>query len=177
VPPTKEPEPTREKPLDTITHQPNHTKNPAVDTKSFENTMEKLLADVKQVTPPKHKYNPDQGGARNAGGQAHGSLNGSLSEGQKRTIGDSVRRCYSEDTAAKDYASYSANMVVTIDGQGVVRDVKLSAGDQAKANANFAFRAFAERAEHAVMDPTCAQLPLPPHLLGQTATLSFVFRP
>jgi hypothetical protein len=178
IPPTKQPEPTQEKPLDTVTHQPNHTKNPAVDTHSLENTLEKLMADQKQDTPPKHKYNPDRGGKQNAGGQTHGNLTGSLSEGQRKTIGDEVRRCYAEDTAAKDYATYSAVMTVTIDAQGTVRAVDLSPADRAHASSDFAFRAFAERAERAVLDPQCANLPVPANLLGQpSAKLSFRFRP
>jgi hypothetical protein len=177
VPPTKQPEPTQEKPLDTVTHQPQHTKNPAVDTRSLDNTLEKLLADQKQDTPPTHRYNPDRGGARNAGGQVHGNLTGSLTEGQRRTIGDEVRRCYSEDTAAKDYATYQARMTVTVDAQGVAREVELSPSDRARESSDEAFRAFAERAEHAVLSPDCARLPIPPDKLGQNAKLTFTFRP
>jgi outer membrane biosynthesis protein TonB len=180
VPPTKEPPKVLppEKPLDTVTHQPNHTKNPAVDTKSFDNTMEKLLADQKQTKPPTHVYNPDRGGVANAGGQRHGNVTGDLTAGQRKTIGDAVRRCYSEDTAAKDYATYVANMTVTVDATGVVRQVTLSAADLARENVDPAFRAFAERAERAVLDPECATLPLPPALLGQPSQqLSFRFRP
>jgi outer membrane biosynthesis protein TonB len=178
VPPTKQPEQTKEKFVDTVTHQPHPTKNPAIDTHSFDNTMEKLLADQKQTKPPKNLYNPDRGGARNAGGQVHGNLTGALSEKQRKTIGDEVRRCYAEDTEAKDYATYHAQMVVTIDAQGVARDVKLSPADLARAGSDQAFRAFAERAMHAVLDPTCAQLPIPADKLGKPAQqLSFTFRP
>lgn len=177
VPPTKQPEPTKEKPLDTVTHQPNHTKNPAVDTRSLDNTLEKLLADQKQVVPPTHKYNPDRAGARNAGGQTHGNITGSLTEGQRKTIADEVRRCYSEDTAAKDYASYSARMTVTVDQDGLARDVVLSPADTARASTDEAFRAFAERAEHAVLSPDCARLPIPADKLGQVAKLTFNFIP
>jgi|GEM_PF-5535623 len=166
------------KPLDTVTHQPNPTKNPAVDTKSAMNTLEKLMADQPQEKPPTHKYNPSRGGAPDAGGQKHGNLTGSLSEAQRKTIGDSVRHCYSEDTAAKDYASYSAKMTVTIDSAGVVHDVVLDPAAQARAASDEAYRAFAERAEQAVLDPGCAKLPLPPSLLGQpSAKLTFLFRP
>jgi hypothetical protein len=56
--------------------------------------------------------------------------------------------------------------------------VKLSPADQARANADEGFRAFAERAERAVLDPTCAKLPVPPDLLGKPAQeLTFRFRP
>jgi hypothetical protein len=177
VPPTKSVEQTQEKPLDTVTHQPNHTKNPAVDTRSLDNTLEKLLADQTQDKPPTHRYNPDRAGARNAGGQLHGNITGALSEGQRRTIGDEVRRCYSEDTAAKDYATYTARMTVTVDEEGVVRAVQLLPADLARTGTDPAYRAFAERAEQAVLSPDCAHLPIPSQLLGQVAKLTFTFRP
>ncbi len=170
--------PTKAKPLDSVRHQQNQTRNPAVDTHSLDNTLEKFLADQKQTVAPTHTYNPSRGGARNAGGQVHGNLTGDLTQGQRKQIGDSVKPCYSEDTAAKDYASYYADMEVTIDAAGEVHDVKLMPAFAAKANADPAYRAFAERAEHAVMDPHCAHLPIPADKLGKPSqTLSFRFRP
>jgi hypothetical protein len=38
-------------------------------------------------------------------------------------------------------------------------------------------RVFSERAVRAVMDPNCANLPLPPTMLGQIRTFTFRFRP
>jgi hypothetical protein len=38
-------------------------------------------------------------------------------------------------------------------------------------------RVFSERAVRAVMDPNCANLPLPPNLMGQVRTFTFRFRP
>ncbi len=166
------------KPLDTVRHQQNITKNPVPDTSSLMNTLEAFSADQKQKQAPTHKYNPSKGGAHNAGGQLHGNLTGALSEGQRKTIGDSVRPCYAEDTASQHYAEYSAEMTVTVDATGVVRDVKLVGASLAKAASDPAYRAFAERAEHAVQSPQCAKLPIPPNLLGQpSAQFSFRFRP
>jgi hypothetical protein len=180
-PPAKveaKPPPEPAKPAVTQTHQPNPTKNPAPDTSSLLNTLEKFTADQKQTKPPTRKANPSRGGARDAGGAKQGNLTGQLSEGQRRQIGDEVRRCYSEDTAAKDYATYSAVIVVTIDATGTARDVKLSPADASRAGADPAFGVFAERAMHAVLDPQCAQLPVPPALLDKPAQqLTFRFRP
>jgi hypothetical protein len=36
---------------------------------------------------------------------------------------------------------------------------------------------FAERAVRAVLDPNCANLPLPQNMLGQTRVFTFRFRP
>jgi hypothetical protein len=69
-------------------------------------------------------------------------------------------------------------MTVTIDATGEVRDAQLAASDAGRAAADPAFRAFAERAVRAVLDPACAKLPVPPDLLGKPAqTLTFRFRP
>ena len=38
-------------------------------------------------------------------------------------------------------------------------------------------RAFAERARHAVLDPRCANLPLPPSVMGKGGVLTFRFSP
>jgi len=178
-PPVKvKPVPTPPTPVKSVTSQPNVVKKPVVDTHALENTLQDLLADQQPKEPPKHRYNPERGGKVNGGGAKSGGLTGELSDGQRKQIGDDVRRCYSEDTAAKDYASYSAIMTVTIDATGVVRDVKLSDEDQRKANADPAFRAFAERAEDAVLKPECSKLSIPPELLGKPSQeLQFRFRP
>jgi hypothetical protein len=69
-------------------------------------------------------------------------------------------------------------MDVTVDAEGVVHIVKLQPAFQAWANRDSAYRAFAERAEAAVLDPQCSKLPLPASILGKpAATLSFRFRP
>jgi hypothetical protein len=39
------------------------------------------------------------------------------------------------------------------------------------------FRAFADRAINAVLDPRCANLPLPNHMLGRNTVLTFRFSP
>jgi outer membrane biosynthesis protein TonB len=172
------PKPVEKPPVKSARTQPNESKNATPDTSSLLNTLEKFQADQKQVAPPTHVYNPSRGGKKNGGGAKSGNLTGELSDGQRKQIGDEVRRCYSEDTAARDYASYTATITVTIDATGEARETKLSDSDIARGNADPAFRAFAERAERAVMDPTCARLPVPTDLLGKPAQqLTFRFRP
>jgi hypothetical protein len=158
--------------------QPHETKQAVPDTSALDNTLEKMLADQPQLHPPTHRYNPERGGVHGGGALSkHGDLTGALSAEQRKQIGQSVRPCYSEDTAAKNYASYSAIILVTIDAEGEARETALSSEDQGRANADPAFRAFAERAQRAVLDPQCAKLPVPPELLGKTAQLRFRFRP
>ena len=100
-----------------------------------------------------------------------------MSAGDQRAIGGAVRRCYTEDTAAKNYASFVAHLIVTVDSSGEARIVKFAPETQAKMNSDVSYRALAERARAAVLSPTCSKLPIPKNLLGQTQTLKFVFRP
>jgi hypothetical protein len=193
VPPTKEPPKPEQKqtplksktppaeaskPLDSVTSQRHATKSATPDTHSFENTMDKLLSEMKQTTPPKHKYNPPRGGTKGGGGARTGDATSLLTTGEMRQIGAEVKRCYAEDTAARDYATFVAVITVTIDADGVVRDAQLSPDDRARSNRDPSFRAFAERAEQAVMDPACAKLPVPANLLGKPSQqLTFQFKP
>ena len=178
--PVKKPsvEPTQAKPLDTVRHQQQQTKNPAVDTHSLQNTLEKFLADQKQVAPPTHTYNPSRNGAPDAGGNLHGNLKGVLTQGQAKTIGASVKRCFSSEVESKDYASYSVMLEVVVDGEGEVREAHLAPEAQAHAAQDPAYLAFSDASLHAVLDPQCSKLPLPPNLMGKSGqTFRFRFTP
>jgi hypothetical protein len=59
----------------------------------------------------------------------------------------------------------------------VVRTADVADADQARVNANPRLRVFSERARRAVLDPQCANLPLPPALLGQNREFTFRFSP
>ena len=174
TPPTPSPVPALPQPtLPSHLTQPNHTRNAVADTHSLLATLEKFRADQKQTHPPRARANPDQGGAPSRGRDITASLNA----GEQRQIGEEVRRCYAEDTAARDYAQFQAHLTVTVDAGGEARQVVFSAADQARMAADPGYRALAERARAAVMSPLCARLPLPPAQLGQVHDIKFVFRP
>ena len=157
--------------------QPNKVKKSVPDTHSLLATLDAFRADQKQTHPPKARANPLAGGAPGGGGSPVGNIVGSLSVGQQKAIGAQVRRCYTEDTAAKDYASFVAHLVVTVDGTGEARIVQFSPETQARMDSDSSYRALAERARAAVLNPTCSKLPIPKELLGQPQQLKFVFRP
>ncbi|MBO1358533.1 energy transducer TonB [Acetobacter sacchari] len=157
--------------------QPNKAKKAEADTHSLLETLDSFRSDTKQTHAPKAKPNPAQGGAPNGGGTPDGDITGAMSAGDQRAIGGEVRRCYAEDTAAKDYASFVAHLIVTVDATGEARLVAFAPETQAKMNADPSYRALAERARAAVLSPTCSKLPIPKNLLGQTRQLKFVFRP
>ena len=173
-PPTPHPQPELPKmTMPSRLTQPNKTKNAEPDTHSLLATLEKFRADQPQTHPPRFHANPDQGGSPSRAGDVTGSLNA----GAQKAIGNSVRRCYSEDTEAKNYAQFTAHLTVTVDATGEARLVEFKPDTAARMASDPEYRALAERARDAVLNPTCAHLPIPANLLGQTQQLSFVFRP
>jgi neural Wiskott-Aldrich syndrome protein len=158
------------------TQQPNQTKNPAANSQELDNTLEKLRQLVKQTAPPKAKANPKAGGAPNGGGNPLGNDTAALSAAQRGAIGDHVRECWTKDSGALNIDQMAVTLTVTTDTDGTARNAVV-AGDDAGRLGDPRFRAFAERAVRAVMDPHCANLPLPQSLLGKVGTLTFRFKP
>ncbi len=159
------------------TNQPNPTKQALADSQTIENTLEKLRVLQKQKAPPKHRYNPDAGGAQDAGGALNGNDTSKLTKSEMGAIGDHVRQCWSYDAGAKDANTFQVRLAVTTDATGTARIAKVVGPDIDREAADPEFRAFAERAVRAVLSPDCANLPLPKSMLGQSQTLQFNFRP
>jgi hypothetical protein len=158
------------------TSQPNITKNPAPNSDSMENTLEKLRQLSKQSQAPKARPNPAAGGAPNGGGNPLGNDTNALSADQRGQIGEHVRECWTKDAGALDIDKQSVLLTVTTDAAGTARKAEVAGEDIARLS-DPRFRAFAERARRAVMDVRCANLPLPKALIGRTAELTFRFRP
>jgi hypothetical protein len=163
-------------PTESATSQPNPTKNTAPESDALEATLEKLRALQKQTTPPKARANPQAGGAPNGGGARTGSDTSALSADQRASIGDHVRQCWTYDPGAKDANQLQVHLQVITDENGVARVVHVAGSDLGRMS-DPEFRAFAERAVRAVLDPHCASLPLPKDMLGQRRTLDFRFSP
>ena len=159
------------------TSQPNPTKNPAPQSTALENTLEKLRSLQRQTQPPRTRYNPQSGGAPNGGGNPQSDDTSALSAAQRGAIGDFVRRCWTTDPGMLDLDKMEVLLTVTTDGGGVVRRAIVAPEDTGRVAGNLRLRVFSERAVRAVMDPACANLPLPQNLLGQTRTFTFRFRP
>jgi hypothetical protein len=159
-----------------VTQQPNVTKNPAPNSQSLDNTLEKLRQLVQQKEAPKARANPKAGGAPNGGGNPLGNDTAALSSAERGAIGDHVRECWTKDAGALDIDKMQVTLTVTTDPSGIVRKADVSGTDVGRMG-DPRFRAFAERAVRAVMDPHCANLPLPNTLLGKINTLTFRFSP
>jgi hypothetical protein len=152
------------------------TKNPAPNSQSLDNTLEKLRQLVQQKEAPKARANPKAGGAPNGGGNPLGNDTAALSAAERGAIGDHVRECWTKDAGALDIDKMQVTLTVTTDPSGIVRKAEVSGADVSRMG-DPRFRAFAERAVRAVMDPHCANLPLPNPLLGKINTLTFRFSP
>jgi hypothetical protein len=150
------------------------TKNPAPDSTSVENTLEKLRQQMAQTQPPKARPNPQSGGT--GGGNPAGNDTAALSADQRGAIGDHVRECWTKDAGALDIDKQRVLLTVTIDASGVARRAVV-AGEDVGRLGDPRFRAFAERAIRAIMDPHCANLPLPNNVLGKVNVLTFRFSP
>lgn len=158
------------------TSQPNVTKNPAANSRELENTLEKLRQLAQQKQPPKARYNPRAGGAPNGGGSPLSNDTAALTEAERSAIGDHVRECWTYDPGAPGVNKMQVVLQVTTDANGIVRMANIAGQDQARLGDPI-FRAFAERARRAVLDPHCANLPLPESMLGKNNVLTFRFRP
>ena len=158
------------------TSQPNVTKNPAPNSDSVENTLERLRALSRQTQPPTAKPNPRAGGGQPAGGNPMGNDTAALTAAQRGAVGEHVRECWTKDAGALDLDKQKVLLTVTTDAAGTTRKAEV-AGEDIPRLSDPRFRAFAERAVRAVMDVRCANLPLPKTLLGKNAVLTFRFSP
>ena len=173
VPPPPVPTPSPQ----STTSQPDPTKNPAPESTALDNTLEKLRTLQRQSQPPRTRYNPQSGGAPNGGGNPNSDDTSGLTAAQRGAIGDYVRRCWSTDPGMLDLDKMEVLLTVTTDGSGVVRHAVVAPEDAGRVGSNIRLRVFSERAVRAVMDPNCANLPLPGAMLGQVRTFTFRFRP
>jgi len=141
-----------------------------------DNTLEKLKQMLAQKQPPTARSNPKAGGQPNGGGNPLGNDTAALSADQRGAIGDHVRECWTKDAGALDIDKQRVLLTVTTDASGVARKAEV-AGDDIGRMSDPRFRAFAERARRAILDPHCANLPLPNTDLGRVGVFTFRFSP
>jgi len=129
-----------------------------------------------QTQPPKVRPNPRADGQPNGGGNPLGNDTAALSADQRGAIGDHVRECWTKDAGALDIEQERVLLTVTTDANGVAHAAVVAGSDLSRLS-DPRFRAFAERARRAILDPRCANLPLPNNVLGRVNVLTFRFSP
>src|SRR5271166_4809621 len=174
TPPSPTPPPPQARPAPN--NQPRPTTNTAPESTELLATLEKLRALQRETRPRVARANPPQGGAPNAGGSPQGDSTSRLSSAEAGAIGSEVRRCWTYDAGARDVMTFQVLLKVTVDETGVARVADVAPEDQGRLS-NPTFYAFARRAIDAVLDPRCANLPLPHTMAGQVQQFTFRFRP
>jgi hypothetical protein len=109
-----------------------------------------------------------------AGAQSPPTANGRLSSEQRGAIGDHIRECWTKDANAAGPTNRSMTLKVTVDANNIARTAEVFGEDIGRLG-DAGVRAFAERARRAVLDPRCANLPLPAALLGKVNILTIRF--
>jgi hypothetical protein len=96
-----------------------------------------------------------------------------ISEDQRGAIADHVRACLFASLGVPENQRVVFNP--TTDANGIARRAEVNRVDIDRMN-DPQFRAFADRAVRAVLDPRCAKLPLPASLLGRAAGYNWYSR-
>jgi hypothetical protein len=100
-----------------------------------------------------------------------------LSPAQRGAINAKVRECWTNDASVQGLDPKQVMLLVTVDNTGIARMAQVAPEDQSRLS-DPRFRAFVERAVRAVLDPRCAQMPIPPsQIQGRNSTLKFRFSP
>jgi hypothetical protein len=139
------------------TSQPNPTKNAAPESDALDNTLDKLRALQKQEKAPTAKYNPAQATAPAKGGVITGDVTSELTSAQRGKIGEKVRECWTKDAGALDLDKMSVMVLVTVDGEGIAREVQVAPEDAGKLS-DPRNNVFFERARRAILSPRCSTL-------------------
>ncbi len=92
------------------------------------------------------------------------------------TIIAHVRGCWRGYVSQLPEPRFKARLEVITDESGVVREAQLASEERPQL-ANPSFQSFVRAAMHSVLDPDCAQLPIPPANLGHKIAFDFVFVP
>lgn len=101
---------------------------------------------------------------------------GNLPPDAYRGIIDHVRTCWRGNVGKLGAVRFQARLQVFTDESGVVREAKL-APDEAGRLSDPAYKTFVEAAMRSVLEPDCAQLPIPEPNLGHKMAFDFVFVP
>ncbi|MBV9755956.1 MAG: hypothetical protein JO047_02790 [Alphaproteobacteria bacterium] len=119
---------------------------------------------------------PGAGSAPAALASPRGNPVGSLPPEAYRGVIDHVRTCWRGYVGKLADARFQARLQVVTDESGVVREAKL-APDEATRLSDPGFKTFVEAAMRSVLEPDCAQLPIPAANLGHKIAFDFLFVP
>lgn len=178
VPTPKPPEPVPEKKAEVPKpkkEEPKPKKEPPPKPKPdrFDSILKNL--DKERPTPTKvEKPRPVQQAAMPQPVQGAASLSQQLARSELDAVRDKVRPCWNFPAGAKDADQLAVDIWVSMNPDGTVREARIV--DTSRMNDPF-YRAAAEAALRAALNPACQPLPLPPEKYNTWKTFVFGFDP
>lgn len=134
------------------------------------NTLERLRTTQQQDRAPQARPNPS-GAPRQGGGSPTGSA--ALTQGEIRGLAEQIAECWIVDRGMLGLDQIVVELRVTLDSQGVVRNVVPNGAAPADPRA----RSVYESARRALMSPQCNPLRVPPAKYQTVAASIFRFNP
>ena len=154
------------------TGQTPPVQRPQENSRSLENTLERLRAQQPQQQPPTGRPNP-QAGRPTAGGGVPTATD-LLTEGQRAGIADRISECWNVDRGMLNLTDMRVTLLAIVDQAGVIRDVRPGPGG---IPADPRGRALYDSARRALLNPACSPLPVPAERLQARNEFQFNFSP
>lgn len=154
------------------TGQTPPVQRPQENSRSVENTLERLRQLQAQQRPPAARPNPQSGRPASGGGSPTGTQ--PLTQGEIRGLADQIGECWSVDAGAPNLNEIVVEMRVQLDAQGNVRNVLPGQGG---VPSDPRARAVYESARRALLSPQCNPLRVPADKYRTVMDSTFRFNP
>jgi hypothetical protein len=145
---------------------------PQENSRSVENTLERLRQQQAQNQPPTARPTPQPGRPAAGGGAPTGTA--ALTQGEIRGLAEQIGECWSVDAGMLGLQDIVVELRVQLDGQGNVRNVV--PGDRGVPT-DARGRAVYESARRALLSPQCNPLRVPADKLQTVMSSTFRFNP
>jgi outer membrane biosynthesis protein TonB len=164
----KKEEPKKEPP------KPAEVKKPEKD--RFDSVLDSVLKNRAPVrpTPPEQQAKPVQQAAVPQQRQTAPNLAEQLARSELDAVREKVRPCWNFPAGAPNPEKLAVEIMVHMNPNGTVREASIY--DRSRLNDPF-YRAAAEAALRATLNPACQPFPLPPHKYNSWRSFSFIFDP
>jgi outer membrane biosynthesis protein TonB len=175
-PPPPKPEPPKPEPPKPVAKpEPPKPQAKPADT-AFDALLKNLTKTpaVSEKTDAPPRPQKPSAAAQLASAQPDAPLGSKLTTSEMDRIATAVERCWYDDPGARGNGQMSVVIRVWIDPDGTVQRTQIV--DQSQMS-DPVWRAFAERAERAPLNPECSKLPIPPEKYEQMKVFTFTFTP
>jgi hypothetical protein len=180
VPPVPEPKPEPPKPVPDLPKvKPTPPKQDEKKTKDDQD-FDQLLKNLAKTDPTPQAKDPPKPQKRpptpqQASNAPNAPLGSEITTAQKDLIAAAVQRCWYDDPGARGNGTMQAVIRVWLSADATVERTEIV--DTEGRMADPVWRAFAERARRAPLNPTCSKLPIPADKLEDLRVFTFTFTP